>query len=91
LAVRIYGTIARNSGAGTQHEGAIEMTVFVVQAFVCLRDMLGTNPKVACQLVELDRRLRGHAASMHAIIDRIHERMAEPRKMRTMGFRVPGP
>jgi ORF6N domain len=38
---------------------AIEMSVFVVRAFVRLRDMLATNSRVAGKLTELERRLRG--------------------------------
>jgi len=69
---------------------AIEMSVFVVRAFVRLRDMLATNGKVAGKLAELERRLKGHDASIHAIIDAINELMApEPRKKRQIGFRIP--
>lgn len=69
---------------------AIEMSVFVVRAFVRLRDMLATNKKVAGKLVELEHRLKGHDASIQAIIEAIHELMApEPRKRRRIGFRVP--
>jgi len=69
---------------------AIEMSVFVVRAFVRLRDMLATNGKVAGKLVELERRLKGHDASIQEIIDAIHELMApEPPKKRQIGFRVP--
>ena len=69
---------------------AIEMSVFVVRAFVRLRDMLATNGKVAGKLAELEHRLKGHDDSIQAIIDAIHELMApEPRKRRQIGFRVP--
>jgi hypothetical protein len=69
---------------------AIEMSVFVVRAFVRLRDMLATNGKVAGKLAELERRLKGHDASIQAIIAAIHELMApEPRKRRRIGFRIP--
>jgi hypothetical protein len=69
---------------------AIEMSVFVVRAFVRLRDMLATNANVASKLVELERRLKGHDASIHAIIEAIHELMApEARKRRPIGFRAP--
>jgi hypothetical protein len=69
---------------------AIEMSVFVVRAFVRLRDRLATNGKVAGKLAELERRLKGHDASIQEIIDAIHELMApEPRKRRQIGFRVP--
>jgi len=69
---------------------AIEMSVFVVRAFVRLRDMLATNGKIAGKLVELERRLKGHDASIQAIIEAIHELMApESRKRRQIGFRLP--
>jgi ORF6N domain len=69
---------------------AIEMSVFVVRAFVRLRDVLATNGKVAGKLVELERRLKGHDAEIQAIIDAIHELMApQPHKRRQIGFRVP--
>ena len=69
---------------------AIEMTVFVVRAFVRLRDMVATNGKVAGKLAELERRLKGHDAAIQAIINAIDELMApQPRKRRQIGFRVP--
>jgi phage regulator Rha-like protein len=69
---------------------AIEMSVFVVRAFVRLRDTLATSARVAGKLTELERRLKGHDASIHAIIEAIRELMApQPRKRRKIGFRVP--
>jgi hypothetical protein len=69
---------------------AIEMSVFVVRAFVRLRDTLATSTRVAGKLTELERRLKGHDASIHAIIEAIRELMApQPRKKRKIGFRAP--
>jgi len=69
---------------------AIEMSVFVVRAFVRLRDTLATSTRVTGKLTELERRLKGHDASIHAIIEAIRELMApQPRKRRKIGFRVP--
>ena len=68
---------------------AIEMSVFVVRAFVRLREMLATNAKVAGKLAELERRLKGHDATIQGIIDAIHDLIApKPRKRRQIGFRV---
>jgi len=70
--------------------GAIEMSVFVVRAFVRLRDMLATNGKVVAKLLELERHLKGHDASIQAIIEAIRELMGpKPRRRRQIGFRVP--
>jgi ORF6N domain len=69
---------------------AIEMSVFVVRAFVRLRDMLATNKKVSNKLAELERHLKGHDATIQAIIHAVHELMApKPCRRRQIGFRVP--
>ena len=69
---------------------AIEMSVFVVRAFVRLREMLAMNGKVAGKLAELEHRLKGHDDSIQAIIDAIRELMAPARrKRRQIGFRIP--
>jgi hypothetical protein len=66
---------------------AIEVSVFVVRAFVRLRDMLATNRKVASKLVELERRLKGHDTVIQDIIGVIRDLMAPPRRKRTrIGF-----
>ena len=39
---------------------AIETSVFLVRAFVHLRETINTNRKVASKLVELERHLKGH-------------------------------
>jgi hypothetical protein len=52
--------------------------------------MLATNRKVAGKLAELERQLKGHDASIQAIIQAINGLMApEPRKTGQIGFRVP--
>jgi phage regulator Rha-like protein len=69
---------------------AIEMSVFIVRAFVRLRDMLATNGKVVGKLLELERHLKGHDASIQAIIEAIRELMGpKPRRRRQIGFQVP--
>ena len=69
---------------------AIEMSVFVVRAFVRLRNLLGTNVRLANRLAELERHLKGHDASIQTIIEAINDLMApEARKRRRIGFRVP--
>jgi hypothetical protein len=69
---------------------AVEMSVFVVRAFVRLREMLDTNRKVTSKLVDLERRLKGHDTIIHDIIGAIRELMAPPRrKRRRIGFQTP--
>ena len=69
---------------------AIKMSLFVVRAFIRLREMLNTNQKVASKLLELERRLKGHDAVIQDIINAIRALMAPPRrKRRRIGFQSP--
>ena len=48
---------------------AIEMSVFVVRAFVRMREMLAKNRQLAAKVNELDRRLETHDTAIQDIID----------------------
>src|ERR1700731_3953664 len=72
-------------------ERAVEMSVFVVRAFVRLREMLSTNRQVAAKLAELERRLKGHDTVIEDLIEAIQEMMSpEPAKEGPIGFKLPG-
>ena len=69
---------------------AIEMSVFVVRAFVRMREMLAKNRLLAAKIDELDRRLETHDASIQDIIDAIKELMIpEGPAKRKIGFQLP--
>ena len=71
-------------------ERAVEMSVFVVRAFVRLREMLATNQQLASKIDELERRLDTHDASIQELIEAIRELMApEPASGRKIGFQLP--
>jgi phage regulator Rha-like protein len=69
---------------------AIEMSVFVVRAFVRMREMLAKNRQLAAKINELDRRLETHDTATQDIIEAIKELMLpdEPSK-RKIGFQLP--
>ena len=69
---------------------AIEMSVFVVRAFVRMREMLAKNRQLAAKINELDRRLETHDTAIQDIIEAIKELMLpeEPSK-RKIGFQLP--
>jgi phage regulator Rha-like protein len=70
---------------------AVEMSLFVVRAFVRLRETLSRNRQVAAKLSELERKLKGHDTAIQDLIDAIQEMMApEPAKQRRIGFKLPG-
>jgi len=69
---------------------AIEMSVFVVRAFVRMRDMLATNRQLAAKINELDRRLETHDTTIQDLIEAIRELMApEETSKRKIGFQLP--
>lgn len=69
---------------------AVEMSVFVVRAFVKLREMLASNRKLAAKIDELDHRLEGHDAAIQELMEAIKELMApEEPSGRRIGFELP--
>jgi phage regulator Rha-like protein len=69
---------------------AIEMSVFVVRAFVRMREMLLKNRQLAAKINELDRRLETHDTAIQDLIDAIKELMApEHASKRKIGFQLP--
>jgi len=72
-------------------ERAVEMSVFVVRAFVRLREMMSANQQLASKIDELEQRLDTHDASIQELIEAIRELMApEPPTGRRIGFALPG-
>jgi len=66
---------------------AIEMSVFVVRAFVRLREVLGTNKELAVKIAELERRLETHDTAIRGIIAAIKQLMQPAtRPQRKIGF-----
>jgi hypothetical protein len=66
---------------------AVEMSLYVVRAFVQLRELLTSNTELARRLDELQRKLEGHDATITAILSAIRELMNPPEaKRRGIGF-----
>ena len=67
---------------------AVEMSIFVVRAFVRLNEMLASNRELAAKVMELDRRLKTQDAAIHSIIAAIKRLMRPPAKrIPRIGFR----
>jgi hypothetical protein len=67
---------------------AVEMSVFVVRAFVRLREMLGRHQEIAARFSELEQRLDTHDESIQTIVDAIKSLMQPPTpSTRRIGFR----
>jgi hypothetical protein len=71
-------------------ERAIEMSVFVVLAFVRMRRAIAENRHILTKLAELERRLETHDADIQDLMEAIRELMspAEPSRTR-IGFEMP--
>ena len=66
---------------------AIEMSVFVVRAFVRLRAVLTTHRELAVKLNELERKLSRHGQQIVVLFEAIREIVAPPAKpRRRIGF-----
>ncbi|HVR24532.1 MAG TPA: ORF6N domain-containing protein [Candidatus Polarisedimenticolia bacterium] len=71
-------------------ERAVQMSVFVVRAFVRLREMLATNRKLAGKIDELENRLDTHDSTIQDLIEAIKELMKpEDPPRRSIGFQIP--
>jgi hypothetical protein len=69
---------------------AVAMSVFVVRAFVRLREMLATNHQLAAKIEELEHHVGAHDSAIHRLIDTIKELMAPPcASRRTIDFKLP--
>jgi len=71
-------------------ERAVQMSVFVVRAFVRLRDMLATNKHLSAKIAELENHLESHDEVIQEIMQAIRELMLPPSpKRRKIGFQLP--
>jgi hypothetical protein len=76
---------------------AIDVSVFVVRAFVRLREMAVANQEVAKRLDELDRKVAGHDEAIRSLVQTIRQLMTPLRAptseapapaRRSIGFKV---
>lgn len=67
---------------------ATEVSVFVVRAFVRLREIVAANKELAAKLDELERRVSNHDEAITGIIKTIRELAIrpEPAPKRRIGF-----
>ena len=85
LAFTEHGAIMTVSVLNTQQ--AIEASIFVVRAFVRLREVLATHRRLARKLKELEARMGEHDEQLKVIFEAIHQLMSTPDKpTKKIGF-----
>ena len=68
---------------------AVQMSVFVVRAFVRLRQMIATHKKMTSKLAELERKVASHNTHISSLFEAIRQLMSPPEpKKRKIGFLV---
>lgn len=66
---------------------AVEVSIFVMRAFVRLREMLGTHKDLAHKLDELEKHVRDHDGHIQTLFEAIRQLMTpSPGKNRKIGF-----
>ena len=66
---------------------AIEMSVFIVRAFVQLREMLSSHKELAAKLESLEQKVGSHDQAIAGLIDAIRQLMSSPvSAKRPIGF-----
>lgn len=69
---------------------AIKMSIFVVRAFVRMREILAVNQQLLAKLSELEGRVESHDADIQDLFDTIRELTSPPpAKNRRIGFELP--
>ena len=87
LAFTEHGAIMVASILNTQN--AIEASIFVVRAFIRLRQMLTSHKELTRKLNELEQHLKGHDQQIQAIFEAIRQLMTPSEKPRKkIGFQV---
>lgn len=71
---------------------AVEASIYVVRAFVRLREILDSHKDLAQKLKELESKFEGHDEQIRDIIEAINQLLLPPEKpKRQMGFQVKEP
>ncbi len=67
---------------------AVEVSVFVVRAFVKLRELTMAHKEIRHKLDEPERKVSGHDQAIGGLVNAIRELMTppEPKKKRPIGF-----
>jgi Zn-dependent M16 (insulinase) family peptidase len=67
----------------------VEMSVFIVRAFVRLHQTIAEHKEIASKLQKLERRIAEHDEQILTLLEAIHQLMAPPsRQQKKIGFTI---
>lgn len=82
-----HGVIMAASVLNSQR--AVDVSVYVVRAFIRLRQMLAANKDLAHKLAELERKVESHDGAIRSLVTAIRQLMRQPEpKEKKIGFIV---
>lgn len=85
-AVRVHRTRRHHGRHDPQQPRAVEVRLYVVRAFVGLRELMASNAALARKLDELERKYKHHDEAIAAILSAIRKAMNPPvQKRRGIG------
>ena len=68
---------------------AVQMSVFVVRAFVRMRGLIVSQPPLAEKLAELERRVAGHDEGLQLLVHAVRQLLQTPDRPRPrIGYRT---
>ena len=69
---------------------AIQMSIFVVRAFVRMREALAQNREIVAKLADIEHRLNNHEADIGELVQAVRQLMTPPEpNRRKIGFGLP--
>ena len=75
-ALTIACILLKNGRSSSQ--GAVQVNVAVMRAFVQLRQVLSSHTELARKLADLEQRIEGHDTAIRSLFDAIRQLMAPP-------------
>ncbi len=72
-------------------ERAVKMSVYVIRAFIRLRDVFNLNQILQGRLAEIERILLDHDVALRDLYEKIRPLLVPPKKVDAIGFEVASP
>jgi hypothetical protein len=66
---------------------AVKMSIYIVNTFIKLREMLSTNKEILLQLIKIEKRIEGHDENIGILFNSLRSLISAPKKKtKRIGF-----